>query len=179
MTWSASRALPVAVLLVSFLLGLGINWLWGPHLLSGDEPDYQRLADQFARTGAYGWPGFQAVRAPLYPVLLGLVYRGLGPDPWGGRILQSVLGALMVLCTFLIARRLAGPRAGLLASSFMVLDSYWWLNQVELMQENLLAVLLGVSFLLIWAAVEPRGWDLRPTRRPLSRRRIASDIDGT
>ena len=153
-TWNP--ILLTCVFLIALAVGLGINLLAGPQELTGDEPEYHSLALQVAQTGTYGTPGGQASRAPLYPFLLGAAYRVFGASPLTGRVLQSVLAAFMVLLTFMIACRFGGLWAGVLSAVLLMVDSYWWLMQYELLQENLLGVLLTGAVLAGLMAIEQR-----------------------
>lgn len=152
------RGACLVVFLLALLLGVAINAVRGPRSfadLTGDEPEYVDLATDLARTGDYGEPGRQAYRAPAYPALMALVFRVFGAGvPWA-RMLQSLLGALLVLLTFRWASALGGRSAGWLAAAMVMFESYWWLNQWSLLQENLAAVLLTGSAGNAWT-----GWRL-------------------
>lgn len=140
----------IILFVLALILGLGIHAFSGPHVLSGDEGDYHVLAQQFAKTGTFGTPGQQAYRAPLYPMLLGTTYLFSHDSITAAGLLNSTLGAAMVAIAGLIVARhktRIGPMY--LAALILALNSYWWLHQIVLMQENLAAVLIGTS-LLCW-----------------------------
>ena len=59
-----------------------------------------------------------AVWPPLYPILLAGVYAISDGSLAAGRLANPFLGALTTFFTYAIGRRLAGPRAGLLAALF-------------------------------------------------------------
>lgn len=136
--------------MVALCIGLVINLVHGSREvadLAGDEPDYYRLAARLAESQHYGLPGKLAFRAPGYPAVLATVFVATGPGVVPARVLQSVLAAAMVVLSFLIARALAGPIAGWLAAGFLMVDSYWWLNQWSLLQENTAGLLFGALYL--------------------------------
>ena len=54
-------------------------------------------------------------KAPLYPLFLNLVYGLFGAGPWPIRLVQTVIGSLSALLTFLIGLRLFGLRTGVVA----------------------------------------------------------------
>ncbi len=119
----AVRAAVAVGLLVRLLFALGY-WVGKP--LTHDEQEYLQLARNVAsgRGFAYDPPAQDAPvverfgRAPLYPLVLAGVARVASP---GGfltaiRVFQSALGAVAVLLLALVARRVAGERAGAVAA---------------------------------------------------------------
>jgi 4-amino-4-deoxy-L-arabinose transferase-like glycosyltransferase len=62
-------------------------------------------------------------RAPLYPYFLALVYAVFGTGPWPILLIQAILGSASCVLTFVITRRFAGHRNGLIAGVLMAL--YW------------------------------------------------------
>jgi hypothetical protein len=114
----------VAVALVIRLLFALGYWVGKP--LTHDEQEYLQLARNVAsgRGFAYDPPaqGAPAVerfgRAPLYPLLLAGVARVVSPEGFltAVRVFQSALGAVAVLLLALVARRVAGDRAGMAAA---------------------------------------------------------------
>ncbi|MBN1867000.1 glycosyltransferase family 39 protein [Candidatus Sumerlaeota bacterium] len=148
-----SRAIGLGVFLLALLVGLAVNVLQGERTPRGDEIVYDALARRLVATGAFGSPGQQAYRAPLYPLLLSGLYRVFGERVAAGQGAELVLAAIMVWLAYALARRLAGLRAGLLAAAFVMLDSYWWLNLSALMQENLFSVLFSGAVLCLIAGI--------------------------
>ncbi|MBX7187248.1 MAG: tetratricopeptide repeat protein [Vicinamibacteria bacterium] len=86
-------------------------------VLLGDAAVY----DAWARRIAVGdWLG-QGVfyQAPLYPYLLGVLYRFVGDDLATVRIAQAFVGALAAVVAALAARELFGRKAGLAAGALL------------------------------------------------------------
>jgi 4-amino-4-deoxy-L-arabinose transferase-like glycosyltransferase len=136
--WIVVSALAIGALIQFAAGGLGFEEL------TGDQGDYHRLAERFKQTGNFGSPGELAYRAPLYPIFLGHVYSRLGTHMAVARAVGWVLAAAMVLLAAMIAYKLSESlKAAWLAAGLVCLNSYWWLNQTELMPENLAAVLLA------------------------------------
>jgi len=142
------------IFLCALAIGGVVQWANGPRSveelaaeeLDGDQADYHRLAQRFMETGKFGEPGQLAYRAPLYPILLGLVYRWCGPHIQVARGLNTLLAALLAVSASLIAVKVSGSqKAAVPAASLVCLNSYWWLQQTVLMPENLAALLLGLS----------------------------------
>src|SRR4051794_17749583 len=89
--------------------------------LSSDPQDYARHARSIAATGHYPPSGVApaggptAVRPPGFPYLLGAVYAVSGDSVTAGRVVQAVLGALVVVLIPLGALELFGSRGALSA----------------------------------------------------------------
>jgi hypothetical protein len=86
----------------------------------GSDPDmYERLAAQLFHQGEYGLPGSTNPYdfAPGAPLFAAAIYHLVGAaSPVAARIGLAVAGTLAVLIVYLLGRRLAGPRAGLVAA---------------------------------------------------------------
>jgi 4-amino-4-deoxy-L-arabinose transferase-like glycosyltransferase len=89
--------------------------------LAADPADYDRHARSIA--GGLDYPesivapagGPTAIRPPGFPLLLAAVYRLSGDSVVAGRVLQALLGAIVVVLIALIGRRLFGEAVGLVA----------------------------------------------------------------
>lgn len=98
-------------------------------------------------------------RAPLYPALLGLVYRLFGADPapfaWI-RGAQLAVGATTCLLVLAVARRLVPrrPAVAWIAAAVTALDGMLLYFEADLLLESLLAPLGLASILLILRAGE-------------------------
>jgi 4-amino-4-deoxy-L-arabinose transferase-like glycosyltransferase len=99
--------------------------------------------------GALHPPGYTVVMA--IPSLFGIT------GTFGHQIWSSMIGTATVLVVALVARRLAGPRAGLLAAAVAALYPWFWLHDSTLMSENLAMLLAAILLLLSY-----RFWD-RPS----------------
>jgi 4-amino-4-deoxy-L-arabinose transferase-like glycosyltransferase len=117
----------------------------------GDEPGYHRLASSVADgrglAGSSGEP--TAKRSPLYPVLLGGVYRVFGPRPDAGRILQTLLGTAIVLLVYLTAGRFFSAPIPLLAAALAAINPSLVYMSALLMTENLYVILLLSALLVL------------------------------
>ncbi len=154
------------VLLLALLAGTAVNLLRGPRdavQLSGPEADAYRLASELASSVASGSSVAWADQPPGYPILLAAVFAVAGTDVDVARGVQTLLGAILALLAFELARRMAGrgPGAGFLAAALVVLDSYWWLGHWSLTAESLLGVLVAGAALLLMGT----GSDDRPRRQ--------------
>jgi 4-amino-4-deoxy-L-arabinose transferase-like glycosyltransferase len=124
---TAGRRALVAVLALALALRLAFAFgYWVDKNLTRDEREYLSLArslvaghgfvyDEAVRSGSVDPFG----RAPGYPVFLALVgggFRVTESVPTSVKIAQAILGTMGVLMVGLLARRLAGDRAGLAAA---------------------------------------------------------------
>jgi hypothetical protein len=109
----------VALLLVA----LAARWLFlilsGSHgqVINHDASDYVRIARSLLAGEGFAFgPGQPTAFRPVgYPFFVAAVYGLVGAQVAALQGLQALLGALLVLPTYALARRLAGPRVALLA----------------------------------------------------------------
>lgn len=128
----SSGTAPVPWLVVAALVGLlarlafGLGY-WTTEPLTRDEQEYLSLARSLARGQGFVYDDVLTStgaepfgRAPGYPAFLAIVGGG-GPTPTSVptsvKVAQAIVGALGVLTVGLIAQRLAGPRAAILAAA--------------------------------------------------------------
>ena len=110
----------------------------------------------FLQTGQYA---DSASHPPGYSTVLG-VLSAVGIDSaTAQRLFSGLLGVATVVVIGLLARRLAGPRAGLLAAAAAAVYPMLWINDGMLQAESLYALLIAVMLLLAH-----RFWD-EPTTR--------------
>jgi 4-amino-4-deoxy-L-arabinose transferase-like glycosyltransferase len=155
--WSrAERWLFATIVIAAFALRLAAVFQYEAHHpnaahLSIDEASY----DRWARAIAGGdWIGKEVFfQEPLYPYVLGVLYKVFGPHALVARIFQCVLWAATVALAGLLARRLFGRAAGLLAAFAMAV--YWpgFLFPAFLLKENLF---LPVLLLFVLALLDGR-----------------------
>ncbi len=107
-------------LLVAILaLGLALRLqaaLTPPADPGNDASAYMQIARGLYEDGHYGGPGLASPNdwSPGAPLLYGAVYYLTGGvHPTAALVLLAVLGTVTILLTYLLARRLAGPVAGL------------------------------------------------------------------
>jgi 4-amino-4-deoxy-L-arabinose transferase-like glycosyltransferase len=92
-----------------------------------------------------------AFHPPLFSLYLGVVSR-LGADSFlAHRLASCVVGAAAVAVIGLVARRLAGDRAGLVAAGLAALYPYLWINDAVALSESLLALTTALMLLAAYA----------------------------
>lgn len=118
-----------------------------------DMKDYHDKACALLETGSYG----AALRPPLYPLLLAAVYRIAGMDYIYVRSIQALMGLGVCLFTYLIARRLYGPRAGVAAGLVTACYPSLVIYACLLMSETLFIFLFTASLLVLIETPKRRG----------------------
>ena len=110
-----------------------------------------------------------AEHPPLHSVVLaGLAELG-GRSADAQRLTGAVFGAGTIVVAGLLARRLAGERAGLIAAGVAALYPVLIVTDGALMSESLFVVLVGLSLLAAFRLAEAPS--ARPRRRPGGARR--------
>ena len=124
--------------------------------VGSDADMYERLAAHLYRTGDFGLPGSANPYdfAPGIPYFAAGVYNLVGDaDPEAARLGLAVTGTVAVLVVYLIARRLGGPRAGLVAAAVAALYPPTLFYAGLLSGEPLAMLTVGAAMLgLMWAA---------------------------
>jgi 4-amino-4-deoxy-L-arabinose transferase-like glycosyltransferase len=125
-----------------------------PNAQYSDSVWYDAAAAHLAATGEYGPGGPSAWFPPGYPFYLAGIYELFGYGQLAGKLGNVLLGTAITLLAYLLARRLIGQRAALLAA---LLVAVWpnLLYHTGILSSDLLATF---GFLLsLWLATR-RGW---------------------
>lgn len=116
-----------------------------------DSGYYDAWAWRVAQGHGYGPMPFYM--APLYPYVLASVYLIAGHSLTAVYALQSILGLANLLLTYVLARRLFGHRAGLVAMLLMTVYAPLVYLETKLLTETLALALNLVSLLLLMRAM--------------------------
>jgi 4-amino-4-deoxy-L-arabinose transferase-like glycosyltransferase len=95
-----------------------------------------------------------AAHPPLYPVLLAGLAKLGGTGDVAQRLTGSVFGAGTIVAVALLARRIAGDRAALIAAAIAALYPIFITADGALMSESLYGLLVAVSLLAAYRLVE-------------------------
>lgn len=134
--------------------------------LAGDQLEYHAQG-VFFHDGHWWWsrapfgvPHPSLWKGPVYPLWVGALYSAGGVHPGWVKTAQVVFGVAVILLTWLLARRLLGPKAGI-AAAFLVAVYPMAFQFEELLYSEAIAtpLLLGV-LVLAW------------TRAPTARRAV-------
>ena len=164
------------LLVVAGLAALGLALrVWflldvtGDSALIGDGLEYRGLAEALADGRGYVSP-FTAPRAeavpsahkpPLYPLMLALVSAlgGSGHVPF--QVAGALVGTATVVACAVLAGRIAGPRAAVLAAAIGAVYPVFLVADASLRAESLYGLLIALSLLAGYRAWErPTAWRL-------------------
>lgn len=147
------------LLVVAVLLGFAIRVAYvlitRHHILAGDEPEYDlegRLIAAghfFWTTTPYGILHASAWKAPGYPLWIGLWYWVFGHHVLAVRLVQTLLGIPTILLTWLLARRIFGPRVAIASAFGVALFPLAWQYEELFFSESLSTPLTLLVLLLV------------------------------
>jgi 4-amino-4-deoxy-L-arabinose transferase-like glycosyltransferase len=126
-----------------------------PHLRGlGDATYYSRLANLLADGHGFVDPGngtATALHPPLFPLLLA-PFSWLGLDSYQGqRVVVCLVGAATIVVVGLVARRLAGDRAGLIGAALAAVSPVLISADGAVMSETLLGLLVALVAYVAYA----------------------------
>ena len=139
------------IVLVALALRIGIRLVLGTQTYWVDGyGHYASLAQSLCAGHGYAFPGQgpTAFRVPLYPMFIALTTCGQG-SPWPLIVAQALASSLTCLLAGLIARRMAGDGAGLLAAAIYALWPYAAWHDVSLQESGLHAFLAALATWLL------------------------------
>jgi 4-amino-4-deoxy-L-arabinose transferase-like glycosyltransferase len=111
-----------------------------------DENYYYLLAESIAK-GHYE-EGY-VVRAPLYPLLLAVVFKMFGPGFWSALVVQSLLRGVTIFGVGYLGRRFLTDRAGLLAAGLVTVYPAMISGYIRFMTEVLYVPVFVLSYYLL------------------------------
>jgi hypothetical protein len=129
-----------------------------------DGVDYHWLAKNLCRLRGYHTffgtgHDYHLLRSPGYPLYIALVYCLGGMHFWTLRIVDTVLSSLSVLVVCLIARNLAGRKAGAIAAALAVFYRPAIYYATRIFSENLFCLLL-LALVYLMSFYRDRKWAL-------------------
>ena len=172
--WWPRRTAEWRWLVAAIVLGLIVRLLYvllTRHLaLAGDEIEYDYEGRMIAAGHwwwskvPYGIPHPSANKAPLYPLWVGMWYWLFGHHRLLVRFVQIPIGAVVIWLSWLLGRRLFGPRVGIAAAVVVAVYPFAWQYE-ELLYPESLATPLVLALLV-----------LTLTGRPSRRRSITAGV---
>lgn len=165
------KATALWLLLLALAARLCAMVLW-PFEMHTDSTDYLALAQNLRFHGVlsfgapHPWgsdatlnsPGPYiptAARAPLYPLMIALLWWQSGPPIIATLVAQAVLGSLTVLLVYAMADRVFGRKSALLSGIGVALAPMTLRSTADIMSETLFTFLLTMG---IWLWGERRDW---------------------
>jgi len=152
--WRDFRAQLGLVVLGGVVLRVVAVLRWSRNLsIEGDQNVYWRQGQDLAN-----WFGFvyrnnfgeripTAVHPPLYSAYLGVISVLGGHEAAAMKLASGVFGGLTVLVVGLAGRRVAGPRAAIIAAILVAVYPNIWVNDVQLQSETVYAFAIAVMLL--------------------------------
>ena len=138
---------------IPFLDIMPVNW-WG----SGYS-QYSEIAINFIEgnglTSAPGSDGFvHAMRPPLYPLFLSMIYFLFGKNSLPPIFLHSLLGAFSVVLVFLIAKRMFENNVAIVASFLVSIYPYYVVHDTALQETSFLTLLTALSVFCFFRVID-------------------------
>lgn len=133
--------------------------IWHP-----DSISYHSIALNMIRHGAFsrstGPPfTYESFRTPGYPLVLSALYSLFGNSALSVIVLQAAVATASVALTWLLGRRLFGPRVGTWAAALLSLDIASGCSSQTLMSETTFTLLVLMVVWLLVRSISPlRGW---------------------
>lgn len=156
------RRVPL-ILTVALILRLGMGLPALDAALYSDELIFHRLAANLASGAGYVFvPGGPptAWRPPLWPAVMAALYRVTGPSPTAARLLQMVLGTLLVWLVIRLAAALrpADDRVPAIAGWWAALSPTLLYHSHCLFSETLFGLCCGAGLLGLLRLERDGGW---------------------
>lgn len=134
---------------VALALRLGIRLVTGVEDYWADGYTFfADLARDLASGKGYADHGPQAFRVPFYPLFIAAVTWG-SANPWPLIVAQGLVASGLAVVTGLMARRLYGPEAGLVAAAWCAAYPYYAWHHLSLVESGLFATLTALVTLLL------------------------------
>jgi 4-amino-4-deoxy-L-arabinose transferase-like glycosyltransferase len=158
-----SRTLLVLALIVVLGFGLRAHRALDPLDHPGDDARaYFSLSKSLYEDGTYGGPSFRDASdwSPGAPLLYaGVYYATGGVRDNAARLVLALLGAAAIVVAYLLARRLAGPSAGLLAAAGVaVYPAFIHSNGALLSEPPAVFTLPAAVLAFLWARESGSPW---------------------
>ena len=116
-------------------------------VLDLDAEVYHEWAENLALGGSTNAGTFEM--APLYPYAISILYRITGPNPDNARAMQFFLGILIIIMTWLLARRFVSAGFGLLCASMVALCGPLILYEQVLISSTIVTFLILGSLICL------------------------------
>lgn len=156
------------VVLVSFILRLSFFAFEKPWqeptkdniILVGDAIGYHDIANTFLRHQKFALKKSvppDALRTPVYPLYLSILYAAFGSKPWIVLFSQVFIDTLSCIFLLIICRKLFDPKAAFFAASFYSIDPFAIFYSCRLLSDTLFVCLLliGFYFFSTWVRQQP------------------------
>jgi 4-amino-4-deoxy-L-arabinose transferase-like glycosyltransferase len=153
-----------------FALVLRVAWVLAERrdfALQGDDFFYHwqanALADGMGFINPLTWKALgrldpSGAHPPLYSLYLAVVSWFGGTTPLVHRLASCFLGAGGVVLVGMVARRIAGPRAMLLAAFLAAVYPMLWINDGMLVSESMYILMIAITLLFAYRLWQSHAW---------------------
>jgi 4-amino-4-deoxy-L-arabinose transferase-like glycosyltransferase len=159
------RALALAAL--ALLCAMYLSRIGGFVLQDPDEGRYAEIPREMIETGDFVTPRLFYVKyfekPPLLYWLTAASFQTFGLNEWAARLVPALSGILTVVLTFVLARRLAGPRAAWIGAGVLATMPLFFALSQALLTDMLLTACMTATMLALHAthvAEDKRAWAL-------------------
>jgi len=159
---SSSRERLLLVALVAGALGIRLIWLAAHHGPLGTESTYYaRLGENLA--AGRGWlgmreQGLQLFYPPLYPLLIAAATWVVHSGVIAGRVVSLLLGSLLVIPVWALARRMAGPRIACIAAVLAVIHPLLIATSTAVLSDTAYLCFAACGWVWGLRMIETDGW---------------------
>jgi 4-amino-4-deoxy-L-arabinose transferase-like glycosyltransferase len=141
---------PLAIFILALLPRAALALHLPAKVIWYDGARYLRVADNLLQTGGFGSLRDNMLSVPAQPVVLAALRLLFGTNFTVLRLCFAVLGAVTCVVCYLLARRLFGTAAALLAAVGLALyPPYIYLSALFEYPQTLYILVMGCSFLLL------------------------------
>ena len=162
--WSDARRLQLAFLFFLVIAGAGLRaaaWVrWHPASIESEGAEYARIAQNLLHGAGYvgiNTPGTELMFPPLFPWMIAATSLVTHNYETAGRLVAFILGSLLPLPVFFVARRLFGRRVAAIAAVLAVLHPLFIGLSIAVYSEGpYLTILLSAFYLVLRAFDHPR-----------------------
>ncbi|MFL5913794.1 MAG: ArnT family glycosyltransferase [Gaiellaceae bacterium] len=152
---SRELAIVAGIALLGFAIRLVFVLAFRNHTLFGDEIEYD-VEGRFIAHGHWFWsttpsgiPHASIWKAPGYPAFVGVLYSILGTSANRVVAVQTLLGPVTIVLTWLLARRLFSPRVAIAAAAIVAVYPFAWQFETRLAAESIVTPFTLVLLLLV------------------------------
>ncbi|MDL1892005.1 phospholipid carrier-dependent glycosyltransferase [Sphingobacteriales bacterium CHB3] len=151
MRWLKSYQDVLLIVLIGFILRVSLVGYLHLQGYTGDEREYISLAAKLAQGQAFvDSNGEWSTKAPLWPLLLSIIFRVFGDELLVPHILGCFLGGLAIWLGFVLSLDLTGSRfVALIAAAFIAVYPGLVIYSTLLQTESLYIVFVLASFILL------------------------------
>ncbi|MBI1878023.1 MAG: glycosyltransferase family 39 protein [Chloroflexi bacterium] len=142
--------------LLALAVGIRISHLLRLSVIENEGAEYATIALNLGHglgyVGLHGTP--QMVFPPLYPLSILALSTFTGDITLAGRLVSLLAGSLLIIVTYMLAKRWYGPRIGLIAAALITFSPFMIAASTVVLADTLYTALALSGVYPIWLAIE-------------------------